>query len=247
MDCGAAGQIVLSKAAPELIKQDSGWCDHVDYLGERVVKHDLKLQLYSLETHLVVDPDSRRAADQAPVLDGTLTSEILSHTTSNPRYNDDLLRLDRNYQLAAVIGRETIIIVVGATVIAELLDRSAAEALSDQSDAKGGGHPFRRAIVVCDQTWFENKNILGSKAVIAVGGPELNKLTAEFDQRRIAPTGEAKYSIAPGVSGFYQKGSAELPQVGLWGNGWAAGTRHAVEAYVERPNGLSELLAICWG
>jgi hypothetical protein len=240
MDCAAAGQIVLSKDAADLIAQDSNWRDRVCYLCERVVKHGLRLQLYSLETYPIANPVSHLAADQTLSIGGTLAPEILSHTMSNPRYKDDLLRLDRNYQLPAVIGRETVIIVVGTTVVAELL-----EALRDRIDAKGGEYPFRRGIVLSDKTWFDNQILLGSKAVVAIGGPPANKLTSEFAQS-ITATGEGKYAIAPGVHGFFRKGGTGLPQIGLWGDS-ADKTRQAVEAYINLPKGLSELLAICWG
>ena len=129
---------------------------------------------------------------------------------SKPKiHNDDLLRLDRNYQLAAVVGRETIIIVVGATVIADLAAIGRQPDMPpDQIDAKGGEHPFRRAMVICDQAWFDNRGFLGSKAVIAVGGPKTNKLTAEFDQQRDRANRRNKVLNRAGSSGFYQKGES---------------------------------------
>jgi hypothetical protein len=46
---------------------------------------------------------------------------------SNPRYADDIFRLDRFYDTRKVINEETVIIVVGTSIVAELLDRQAAE------------------------------------------------------------------------------------------------------------------------
>ena len=42
----------------------------------------------------------------------------LSKTMSNPKYADDIFRLDRTYERSSVINRETILIVVGTTIIA---------------------------------------------------------------------------------------------------------------------------------
>ncbi len=70
---------------------------------------------------------------------------------SNPRYADDIFRLDRTYERSSVINRETIVVVVGTTVIAELLDRAAAELLRDHIDERGVPYPFRRGIVITDE------------------------------------------------------------------------------------------------
>src|SRR5690348_17538336 len=45
-----------------------------------------------------------------------------------------------------IMSGETVIIVVGTSVFAELLDRPVAELLRDQIDGRGGGHPLHRAI-----------------------------------------------------------------------------------------------------
>jgi hypothetical protein len=67
-------------------------------------------------------PSKERTEESLP---GAFSLGQLSKTMSNPKYADDLYRLDRTYQRNAVINRETIIIVVGTTVLAELLDRAA--------------------------------------------------------------------------------------------------------------------------
>ncbi len=81
----------------------------------------------------------------------SLSSDRLGKTMANPRYADDLSRLDRIYDRKAVINRETIIIVIGKSIPVELLDRPVAELFRDEIDRKGGKeHPFRRAIVITD-------------------------------------------------------------------------------------------------
>ena len=84
-------------------------------------------------------------------LPGAFSLEQLSKTMSNPRYADDIFRLDRTYERSSVINRETIVVVVGTTVIAELLDRAAAELLRDHIDERGVPYPFRRGIVITDE------------------------------------------------------------------------------------------------
>jgi hypothetical protein len=174
--------------------------------------------------------------------------EQLSNTMSNPRYAEDIFRLDRIYDRGAVINKETVILVVGTTLVAELLDRPAAELLRDHIDQRGEQYPFRRGIVATDQGWYSEAGILADNPVIAVGGPPANKLSAEFDKwSSTPPSKEGKYSI-PGAgarTGFFRKNKAGRPQVGLWGN-YASDTRETVEHYLKNEQGLTEFLRMCW-
>jgi class 3 adenylate cyclase len=110
--------------------------------------------------------------------------EQLSKTMSNPRYEDDLPRLDRHYERNAIIKRETTLVVVGKSVPAELLDRPVAELLRDHIDQRGGGkeYPYRRAIVLTDEGWYAEAEDLASNPVIAIGSPRANRLSEEFDK-----------------------------------------------------------------
>ena len=94
-------------------------------------------------------PAREKSPDSLP---GAFSLEQLSKTMSNPRYADDIFKLDRIYDRHAVINKETIIIVVGTSIIAELLDRPTAELLRDHIDLQGGSYPFRRGIVITDET-----------------------------------------------------------------------------------------------
>jgi hypothetical protein len=162
---------------------------------------------------------------------------------SNPRYADDLARLDRIYNRNAVANRETIILVVGKGVPSELLDRPVAELLRDHIDQRGGKEsPFRRAIVVTDDAWYAESQDLATKAAIAIGGPSANKLSDEFDK-----LSEGKYPI-PGtevLTGFFRKNSRGRPQAALWGE-TARGSREVVEHYLQDEKGLSEFLKMVW-
>ena len=127
--------------------------------------------------HLRSLPAKEKSQDSLP---NAFSLEQLSKTMSNPRYADDIFRLDRIYDRHSVINKETVILVVGTTLVAELLDRPVAELLRDKIDQRGGDYPFRRGIVVSDQTWYGEVWAFGNNAVIAVGGPPANKLSDEF-------------------------------------------------------------------
>lgn len=181
-------------------------------------------------------------------LPGALSLEQLSKTMSNPKYAEDIYRLDRTWRRSSVIDRETIIIVVGTNIISELLDRSAAELLRDQIDRRGAPYPFRRGVIVTYDGWYSEAEYIKDNAVIAIGGPKTNKLTDEFDKVVPGP-GEsiAKYPIpGPGDrKGFFRMNSTGLPQVALWGK-TGNDTRETVEHYITNPKGLAEFLGMCW-
>ena len=98
---------------------------------------------------------------------------------SNPHYDDDLEQLDGVWDLDAILSSCTIIIVVGAGVISELLDRPMAELLRDAIDTQAVLRDGRRAIVVTDACWLREER-LQEMATIAVGGAGPNAVTAEF-------------------------------------------------------------------
>jgi TIR domain len=190
-------------------------------------------------------PPKQRSEESLP---GAFSLEQLSKTMSNPKYAEDIYRLDRTWRRSSVIDRETIIIVVGTNVISELLDRSGAELLRDEIDRRGAPYPFRRGIIVTHEGWYSEAEYIKDNAVIAIGGPKTNKLTDEFDKIVPGP-GESggKYPIpGPGDrKGFFRKNSAGLPQVALWGK-TANDTRETVEHYMKDPMGLKVFLSMCW-
>jgi hypothetical protein len=185
-------------------------------------------------------------------LPNAFSLEQLSKTMSNPRYADDIFRLDRTYNKDAVINKETVIIVVGASLIAELLDRPTAELLRDHIDLQGGSNPFRRGIVITDESWYKPSEAvaIGNNPVIAIGGPKTNRVTAEFDQWKPSPPStQGAYAIpvsgARLGTGFFRKNQQGLPQVALWGHD-ANAVRETVEYYFRNEGGLAEFLKTCW-
>jgi hypothetical protein len=178
------------------------------------------------------------------------TSQNLSETMSNPRYSDDLTKLDGVYDLKAIINEGTIIVVVGKSIPAELLDRPTAELLRDQIDRRGVSEsPFRRAIVLTDEAWYAEASDIAMNPVISIGGPRTNKLTMEFDEWQ-APEGshQGKFQLEGGNkahTGFFRPNQKGLPQVGVWGHSGHT-TREAVEIYVKSARGLAEFLTVAW-
>ena len=196
-------------------------------------------------------PAKEKNQDSLP---NAFSLEQLSKTMSNPRYADDIFRLDRFYDTRKVINEETVIIVVGTSIVAELLDRQAAELLRDHIDQRGGQYPFRRGIVITHDAWYDRNEavVIANNPVIALGGPKTNKLSAEFDKwKPTPPSKEGTYQIpatGPRIgTGFFRKNQAGWPQVGLWGiNRSANTTRETVEYYFKNEQGLAAFLKMCW-
>jgi hypothetical protein len=175
--------------------------------------------------------------------------EALGTTMSNPRYEDDSRRLEPVYDRDAVINMETIILVVGVWIFAELLDRTFAEVLRNQINKIGRveEYPFRRAIILTDAAWFADKDI-ANNPVIAIGGPAVNRLSAEFDKWQAPPgSAEGKYPISGDhlLTGFFRKNARGLPQVALWGK-TSRETKEAVEYYTQAEKGLAEFCRLVW-
>jgi hypothetical protein len=192
--------------------------------------------------------EGKQQAESPSQATAALSTERLSGTMSNPKFENDLTRLHSNkYTSTSIIGNETIIIVIGHSIPAELLDRPMAEYLRDQIDAHGGGDRFRRAMVLTDTAWFAEAENIADNPVIAVGGPPANELSREFSASASGAPGEGIYTIrrAGEVQGFFRRNSAGLPQIGLWGK-TAKGTRQAVEHYLRAKEGLDEFLKMAW-
>ncbi len=75
--------------------------------------------------------------------------------------------------------RESVIVVIGASVSAQIRDRIAAERIREEINKRGCDHPHRWAAIVTDTAVLEERLYLECP-VIAVGAPEANKVTARF-------------------------------------------------------------------
>jgi pyrimidine deaminase RibD-like protein len=154
----------------------------------------------------------------------------------NPRYSEDLARLDGTFNISASVNRETVFIVVGESVVNELLDRIAAGLLRDTIDAMGSGMPFRRGIIVTDHAWLENASLrayVQESPAISLGSVIANRVTQTFITKAQEGGGTTFYLN----SGFGLYIAGPPRRAALWGN-TATGTVDAVRRYIERPEGL---------
>ena len=132
---------------------------------------------------------------------------------------------------------ETIVVVTAADLDADASDRKAAGRLQEEIDRRGAGHPYRRAVVVTDDAWFETMQFHGNPT-LAVGGPGVNGVSGRFGAE--LPTvwsDEERVIIQADLSESARRAA-------LWGMDRAA-TAAAVEAFISR-GWLEEFLDRCW-
>jgi hypothetical protein len=132
---------------------------------------------------------------------------------------------------------ETVLIVTGTEIPAEMNDRPIAYRLKEEIDRRGTGHTFRRAVVVSDH-WYAENRIFHLCPTVAVGGPGVNRVAAALlnDLPMIVQRGERVF-----VQGNWD---GETKRACLWGADRVA-TAEAVEWFVD--DGLcGQFLASCW-
>jgi hypothetical protein len=132
---------------------------------------------------------------------------------------------------------ETILIVTGGGISAEERDRPLAYWLKTEIDRRGAGHPFRRAVVVND-AWYVENRVFHLNPAVMIGGPGVNQAAREVAER-------LPIVVVEGEQAFVQSGDVnEVPKSCLWGID-AAGTARAVRIFVEREF-LTGLLDRIW-
>ena len=132
---------------------------------------------------------------------------------------------------------ETVVIVTGSSITSEERDRPLAYRLKSEIDRRGTGHAYRRAVVVAD-LWYLDNRIFHLNPTIAIGGPGANGVTQEFSA--VLPTVHAVDDQVFVQLSF----DGELKRAALWGAN-AAGTAAAVEAFVAGSY-LDDLLGRIW-
>jgi hypothetical protein len=163
-------------------------------------------------------------------------SETLDEAAVNPRHTSDLGALHPSYALQNVLSDESIAIVIGTWVGAELLDRPVAAVLRDAIDRRGDS-PFQRAVVVTDYRWFEEKDPrMRMRPAISVGGPDINSLAAEIVKHN------GKHTFGEGW--WSQSTSDQFERIALWGTG-APATRQVLESFMESP-AMEQFLNRSW-
>jgi hypothetical protein len=120
---------------------------------------------------------------------------------------------------------ETVLIVTGVEVPAEMNDRPLAYGLKAEIDRRGAGKPFRYAVVVSD-AWFAQNRIFHLCPTIAVGGPGVNALAASL--ANVLP------ALVTRDDRLFVQGNwdGEERRASLWGVDRAA-TAQAVAAFVD--------------
>jgi hypothetical protein len=132
---------------------------------------------------------------------------------------------------------ETIVLVTGASLTAEERDRPLAYRLKAEIDRRGAGHAYRRAVVVAD-IWYLDNRIFHLNPTIAIGGPGANGVSQE-----LADALPTVYSRDEQV--FVQaEFEGELKRASLWGVN-ASFTSAAVDAFMTR-GFLDDLLNRIW-
>jgi hypothetical protein len=132
---------------------------------------------------------------------------------------------------------ETVLIVVGSDIPAEMNDRPIAYRLKQEIDRVGRGAPFRIAVVVSDR-WYGDNRIFHLCPTIAVGGPGVNAVAAALlDELPMKVQRDERVFVQGSWDG-------ETRRASLWGADRSA-TAHAVELFVH--DGLcDEFLGRIW-
>ena len=105
---------------------------------------------------------------------------------------------------------QTILIVTGSDVPAEMNDRPIAYGLKAEIDRLGAGQPWRGAVVVSDR-WYADNLLFHLCAAVVVGGPGVNSVAAQL-------VNELPTLVAQGERVFVQGAwDGETKRVSLWG------------------------------
>jgi hypothetical protein len=132
---------------------------------------------------------------------------------------------------------ETVVLVTGSSPTAEERDRPLAYRLKAEIDRRGAGHAYRRAVVVAD-LWYLQNRTFHLNPTISIGGPGANGVSNELAEA--LPT---VYSRDERV--FVQaEFESEQKRASLWGVD-ASSTSAAVDAFMTEGY-LDDLLSRIW-
>lgn len=132
---------------------------------------------------------------------------------------------------------ETVVLVTGSSLTAEERDRPLAYRLKAEIDRRGSGHAYRRAVVVAD-LWYQQNRIFQLNPTIAIGGPGANAVSHDFSET--LPTVYAQDERVFLQADF----EAEAKRASLWGVD-ASGTAAAVDVFMTEGY-LDNLLSRIW-
>lgn len=132
---------------------------------------------------------------------------------------------------------ETVVIVTAADLAPDAGDVQAAQRMKEEIDRRGAGHPYRRAVVVGDMSWFDTA-LFHASPTIAIGGPGVNAVSGRFSADLPTVWSNEERTFIQAELGDGQKRAA------LWGMD-AAATTAAADAFIVR-GWLDEFLDRCW-
>ncbi len=132
---------------------------------------------------------------------------------------------------------ETVVLVTGSSVTAEERDRPLAYRLKSEIDRRGAGHAYRRAVVVADLWYLENR-IFQLNPTVAIGGPGANGVSHDFAET--LPTVYARDERVFVQADF----EAEMKRAALWGVDVSC-TAAAVNVFMTEGY-LEDLLSRIW-
>lgn len=132
---------------------------------------------------------------------------------------------------------ETVVLVTGSSPTSEERDRPLAYLLKAEIDRRGKGHAYRRAVVVAD-TWYLENRLFHHNPTIAIGGPGVNGVAQEFSA--LLPTIYNRNEEVFVQADF----EGDLKRAALWGVN-AAATGAAVEVFTTQ-GFLDDLLGRIW-
>jgi hypothetical protein len=131
---------------------------------------------------------------------------------------------------------ETVVLVTGSSLTAEERDRPLAYVLKAEIDRRGDGHAYRKAVVVAD-LWYLDNRIFHLNPTLAIGGPGANGVAQEFSVLPTVYSSDETVFIQADFEGDPKRGA-------LWGAN-AAATARAVEVFATQGM-LDDLLRRIW-
>ncbi|MBA3521837.1 MAG: hypothetical protein H0T90_04975 [Gemmatimonadales bacterium] len=132
---------------------------------------------------------------------------------------------------------ETVVLVTGASPSAEEKDRPSAYLLKAEIDRRGAGHAYRRAVLVTDE-WYLDNRTFHLNPTIAIGGPGANGVSQEFSA--MLPTLYTREEQVFVQADF----EGDLKRAALWGSSSSA-TAEAVQIFTAQGY-LDDLLGRIW-
>jgi hypothetical protein len=133
---------------------------------------------------------------------------------------------------------DTVLIVTGSDIPAEMNDRPTAYRLKEEIDRQGQGIAFRGAVVVSDR-WYADNRIFHLCPTVAVGGPGVNAVAAALvEELPMLVQREERIFVQGAWTGDTKRAS-------LWGLDRVS-TALAVEMFLRDDGLLRDFLSRVW-